>query len=273
MEVRFWGVRGSIAVSGPRYTRTGGNTTCVEVVHEGERLILDGGTGLRALGEAIGFAPVRATLLFSHLHWDHIQGVPFFTPAFHPASELTFAGVARESGTLREALALQMRPPQFPVGLDALRGARRFVDLTTREPLEIGPFRVRPLEQHHPDGVVAYRVEAGGRSLVFATDTEHGGGALDPGLVDLAEGADLLVHDAQYTPDEYEGRGGPPRRGWGHSMWTEAVDVARRAVVGRLALFHHDPGRDDDAVAVIEAEARRAFTGAFAAREGLAVAL
>jgi phosphoribosyl 1,2-cyclic phosphodiesterase len=272
MEIRFWGVRGSIAVSGARYARTGGNTTCVEVVHEGERLILDGGTGLRGLGEALGFAPVRATLLFSHLHWDHIQGVPFFTPAFHPDSDLTFAGIARETGGLRDALALQMRPPQFPVGLDMLRGARRFVDLPGHDVHELGPFRVTPLEQNHPDGVVAYRVEAGGRALVFATDTEHGG-TPDGRLVALSEGADLLVHDAQYTPDEYEGRAGPPRRGWGHSMWTEAVEVAVRASARRVALFHHDPARDDDAVAVIEADARRRFSGAFAAREGLAVAL
>ncbi len=272
MEIRFWGVRGSIAVSGARYARTGGNTTCVEVVHDGERLILDGGTGLRGLGEALGFAPVRATLLFSHLHWDHIQGVPFFTPAFHPDSDLTFAGIARETGCLRDALALQMRPPQFPVGLEMLRGARRFVDLPGMDVHEFGPFRVTPLEQHHPDGVVAYRVEAGGRALVFATDTEHGG-APDGRLIALTEGADLLVHDAQYTPDEYEGRAGPPRRGWGHSMWTEAVEVAVRAAASRVALFHHDPARDDDAVAVIEADARRRFAGAFAAREGLAVAL
>ncbi len=278
MQVEFWGVRGSIAVSGARFARTGGNTTCVEVEHEGHRLILDGGTGLRALGERWGFRPLSATVLFTHLHWDHIQGVPFFTPAFHPDSDLTFAAADRSGQGIREALGLQMRPPQFPIGLEALVGAKRFVDLDLRSSpvsaaFEIGPFRVTPLEQDHPDGVVVYRVEAGGRSLVFATDTEHGGVRIDRALVDLAEGCDLLVHDAQYTTPEYRGEGGPPRRGWGHSTWGEAVQVARRADARRLALFHHDPTRGDDAVDAIEAEARALYTPTFAAREGMAVAL
>lgn len=120
MEVRFWGVRGSIAVSGERFVRVGGNTACLEVTHEGERLIIDGGTGLRALGDTLAL-PTRAGLLFSHVHWDHIQGVPFFNPAFHPASELHFMGVERANGTLKDALRHQMRPPTFPITLDVLR--------------------------------------------------------------------------------------------------------------------------------------------------------
>jgi len=271
MKVRFWGVRGSIAVSGPDTLRTGGNTSCVEVQHAGERLILDGGTGLRALGDTIGFRPIRAHLLFSHVHWDHIQGVPFFTPAFHPDAELTFVGASRESGGLRDALARQMKPPQFPIGLDALSAQISWMDLKA-EPIELGPFRVTPVDLQHPDGILAFRVEAGGSSMVYATDVEHGEG-IDRRLVMLSEGADLLVHDAQYTHAEYLGEGGPPRRGWGHSTWEQAVDVARQADVGRLALFHHDPRRSDDGVAVIEAQARRRRAHTFAAREGAMVAL
>ncbi|MCA9525085.1 MAG: MBL fold metallo-hydrolase [Myxococcales bacterium] len=272
MQVKFWGVRGSIAVSGARFARTGGNTTCVEVQAAGHRLILDGGTGLRALGEELGFQPIQATLLFTHLHWDHIQGVPFFTPAFHPGSDLTFVGAERTTGGIRDALALQMRPPQFPVGLGALVGARRFTDVQAQKPFEIGPFRITGLEQDHPDGVVAWRIEAEGRTLVFATDIEHGG-RIDPGLRRLATGADLLVHDAQYTSAEYAGQGGPPRRGWGHSTWEEAVQVCQEAGAARLGLFHHDPTRDDDALAILEHAARSRFSGAFAAREGQQVAL
>jgi phosphoribosyl 1,2-cyclic phosphodiesterase len=267
MEVRFWGVRGSVAVSGARFVRTGGNTTCVEVRAGGHRLILDGGTGLRALGEAMGYAPTEATLLFSHVHWDHIQGVPFFAPALHPDSALTFMGRG-----VREALAAQMRPPQFPLTLDRLVGARTFLEVAPGQPLEIGPFRVTPLEADHPDGVLVYRIEAEGRSLVFATDTEHDG-VVDPRVVRLAEGADLLVQDAQYTREEYRGLRGPARRGWGHCAWEEAVALAEAAAVGRLALFHHDPARDDEGVEAIEAAARRRFPGAFAAREGQGVAL
>ena len=273
MQIRFWGVRGSIAVSGDRFAGVGGNTTCVEVTYAGHRLVLDGGTGLRALGEHLGFTPVTSTtLLFTHVHWDHIQGVPFFTPAFHPDSDLRLVGVRRDSGTLRDALAKQMCPPSFPVGLSALVGARRYDDVDGRRPFDLGPFRVVPLEQDHPDGVVAYRIEAGGKAMVFATDVEHRDG-IDRGLVELACGADLLVHDAQYTQPEYRGEGGPPRVGWGHSTWQQAVEVARTAQVGQLALFHHDPSRNDLGVEAIERSAQVDMPGAFAAREGLAVAL
>ncbi|MFZ5482500.1 MAG: MBL fold metallo-hydrolase [Myxococcota bacterium] len=258
MEIKFWGVRGSIAVSGARYARAGGNTSCVELVHAGERLVLDGGTGLRALGET-HVGPMRAVVLFSHVHWDHIQGVPFFGPAYHPDSELVLVGAG-----LREALAAQMRAPTFPVGLDALRARIEWRDAA---PLQIGPFRATPVALRHPNGVVAWRVEAGGASVVYATDTEHAG-VVDPRLVELARGADLLVHDAQYTPEEY-----PTRRGWGHSTWLEAAEAAVAAKVGRLALFHHDPARDDDTLAVIEDRARARFGGAFAAREGACTGL
>lgn len=272
MDVRFWGVRGSIAVSGARYNDTGGNTPCVELVCDGERLVLDGGTGLRGLGEHLGWRPQRLRLLFSHVHWDHIQGVPFFSPAFHPDAELEILGAKRPSGTLRDALARQMKPPQFPITLDMLRARLRWTDLCDREPYETGPFRILPLELNHPDGVFAYRIEAGGRSLVYATDHEHGAG-LTRSLVDLAEGVDLLVHDAQYTDAEYRGEAGPSHVGWGHSTWEQAVETAKQANVGRLALFHHDPGRDDRGVTRIETVARQHLACAFAAREGDRVAL
>ncbi len=271
MDIRFWGVRGSIAVSGPDIARTGGNTSCVELEHDGERLILDGGTGLRSLGKELGYRPVKLHLLFSHVHWDHIQGVPFFAPAFHPGSEITVLGARRSSGSVRDALARQMRPPQWPIGLDAFRARFHWRDIEL-EPLELGPFRVTPMDLEHPDGVLAYRVEAGGRSVVYATDVEHGE-RLDRRLVRLSEGADLLVHDAQYTTAEYRGEEGPPRRGWGHSTWEQAVEVGRLAEVKRLALFHHDPERGDDGVAVIEDHARSRLQGAFAARQGARVAL
>lgn len=271
MKVKIWGSRGSIAVSGERYREAGGNTSCVEVIHEGQRLILDGGTGLRALGESLGFAPLEATLLFSHLHWDHIQGVPFFTPAYHPDSNLTFVGVDR-GGSLREALARQMEPPTFPVGLDTLAGAKRFLDVPMGEAFEAGPFRVTPFQQPHPNGVAVFRIEAGGKSLVYATDVEHGG-EVDGLMLRRTEGADLLIHDAQYHWSEYTGANGPARKGWGHSSWIEAVAVAQQARVGRLALFHHDPARDDQGVREIEALARERFVGACAAREGWEVEL
>jgi phosphoribosyl 1,2-cyclic phosphodiesterase len=272
VNIRFWGVRGSIPVSGTRYLRAGGNTTCLEIQSQGHRLILDGGTGLRALGEHLGFQPVDALLLFTHVHWDHIQGVPFFGPAFHPGSSLTLAGASRDSGRLRDALDAQMRPPQFPITLDALQARLAWRDVGSGETFEHGPFRITALELSHPDGVLAWRIEAEGRSVVFATDVEHAG-LIDPALVALSEGADLLVHDAQYTGAEYRGEAGPSRAGWGHSTLEEACEVARRAGVGELALFHHDPQRDDDALALLEARARDLFPSSFAAREGAPRAL
>ena len=266
MKVSFWGTRGSVPVSGEQYRETGGNTPCIEVEHQGYRLILDGGTGLRALGAAVGWQPIEGCLLFSHFHWDHIQGVPFFSPAFHPGSQLTFAGVPGALG-VRESLARQMEPPTFPIGPELLVGVKGYLDVRPGASFEVGPFRVTATPQPHPNGVAAYRIEAGGRSLVYATDVEHGGQE-DRALLAAAEGADLLVHDAQYHWAEYVGQAGPPRRGWGHSTWLEAVSAAQRARVRALALFHHDPARDDRGVAEIEALACERFPAAFAARQG-----
>lgn len=287
MEVRFWGVRGSVAVSGAQFAATGGNTTCVEVTSQGHRLIFDGGTGLRALGahllaEAAG-APVQATLLFTHLHWDHIQGVPFFGPAMGPQNALRLLGPRRPTGSLRAALALQMRPPQFPIGLERLAGVRSIEDFDPGDgtgpgpSFEVGPFRITPLDACHPDGVVVYRVEAEGRAVVFATDTELSAtdrGSQARALRGLVAGADLWIQDAQYTRAEYAGEGtGMGRRGWGHTPWEDAVALAADAGVARLALFHHDPNRTDEGVDHIEAAAQARFAPAFAAREGAAVRL
>lgn len=264
MQVQFWGVRGSIAVSGGGFSRTGGNTACVELEHHGHRLILDGGTGLQALGQdLLAHEASPTTVLFSHLHWDHVQGVPFFGPAFSPGHPLCFAGPPG----LRAVLVGQMRAPMFPVGFDAFQAELRFEEVRSDQPLRIGPFLVWASALSHPNGVLAYRVEAGGRAVVYATDVEHGD-TLDPRLVSLAHRADLLVHDAQYTPDEY-----PAHRGWGHSTWPQAVEVAEQARVGHLALFHHDPARTDAEVARIEAFAAQRRRGTFAAREGSRVAL
>jgi phosphoribosyl 1,2-cyclic phosphodiesterase len=284
MRVTIWGARGSVATAGPEFARFGGNTTCVEIEAAGDRLIIDAGTGIRVLGgklarEARSLGrPVRATILFTHLHWDHVQGFPFFGPAFAPDTELDLFGPseAAPEGSLEAVLRRQMSPPTFPVTLEATTAHKRFHTIASGDELRVGDLCVRARALSHPQGSLGYRVEHGGRSLCFATDTEHWeGGAVDDALLDLARDVDLLVYDAQYTEAEYEGRAGcgPSRRGWGHSTHVAGARVARATGAGRLVLTHHDPGHDDAMIEAIERDARALFPACRAAREALPMAV
>lgn len=269
LEARFWGVRGSVASSGLAYAGTGGNTACLEVRAGGELLVFDAGTGLVGLGRTLP-PGVTVHLFLSHLHWDHVQGFPFFAPAWTRGSRVVVHGPGREED-LRQALARQMAPPGFPVPLEAMGAALEFRGLGPGDWVILGRTTVEVAALHHPQGCLGYRVTSpGGASLVYATDTEPpAGAALDPAVAALARGADLLVQDAQYTDAEYRGEAGPARAGWGHTPLGAACRTAAAAGVGRLLLFHHDPGRDDREVAALEQEARRLFPAAGAAREGL----
>ncbi len=237
--------------------------------------MFDGGTGLRSFGEnAARQGPVKTDILFSHVHWDHIQGVPFFSPLFDPATSLTLHG-APDSASLEEILHGQMSGPCFPVRLDAVAARIDFRPIPVGERFTIGRhFHVDAARLEHPGGVLGFRVSVLGRSIVYATDTEHPGGEdVDPALLALATGADILIYDAQYTPEEYQGADGICRRGWGHSTWQEGVRLASAAEVSKLILFHHDPARDDAGVAAIEEAAREQFPLSTAAREGMEIAL
>ncbi len=274
LTVRFWGVRGSVPSPGPQTAAVGGNTSCVELRFGDEVIVLDAGTGLRALGERLiaGGRPVSLNLLFSHVHWDHIQGFPFFPALFRSSTELALYGRPDE-GSLESALRSQMTWPNFPVQLDAVPARLRYRALELDRPFAVGSAIVQAARLNHPNGVVAYRVEHEGRAVVYATDTEHYGDRIDRGLVELAEGADVLIYDAQYTPEEYAGVIGGSRVGWGHSTWVEGVRVARAAGVGQLVLFHHDPAHDDAAIGAIEHAAQTVLPGTVAAREGLEIHL
>lgn len=191
MQIRFWGVRGSVAASGGQVARIGGNTSCVEVRHGDHRLILDAGTGIRALGDSLmrAGAPVDATLLFSHLHWDHIQGFPFFTPAYLPTTTLKLLGPPAALGAdLQSVLATQMSPPSFPVTLAAMRSRMSFGTAVPGEVLEIGPFRVLPIDLPHPQGCLGYRIEVGGRSFVYMTDVELSADTISKEILSTIEG-------------------------------------------------------------------------------------
>jgi phosphoribosyl 1,2-cyclic phosphodiesterase len=274
-QVRFWGVRGSVATAGVDRAGVGGNTSCVEVRCGDELIVLDAGTGLRGLGAELVAAPTppRVHLLLSHYHWDHIQGFPFFLPAYRPGARIDVYGPgvpARPELTVRELLARQMAGPYFPVGLEAMKAELTGTTVTPGEGFALGAVAVRAAAANHPNGCLAYRIEHGGRAVVYATDTEHDpdAGTPDANLVALARGADVLIYDAQYTPEEHRAR-----RGWGHSTAAAGAAVARAAGVGKLVLFHHDPGHDDWTVARIEAAARAEFSDVEAAREGTRIDL
>lgn len=264
MRIQFWGVRGSIPVPGPETVFFGGNTSCVSVRLGQNWVIFDAGTGIRNLGNAILHEPIpqtRMSLFLSHVHWDHIQGFPFFSPAFRRRNELTIHGLAQQDGTLGGILAGQMEGPNFPVSIEMMGAKIGFSDLQEGAivPLYDGEDGNRIIGSvanarlNHPNGVLAYRLEEAesGRSMVYATDTEHPEVGLDQALVDLARDADVLIYDGMYTPEEY-----PSHRGWGHSTWLQGFQVARAAGVKQFVVFHHDPSHDDVFLAVYEREVR-----------------
>jgi phosphoribosyl 1,2-cyclic phosphodiesterase len=273
MKVKFWGVRGSIPVPGPDTVQVGGNTSCVEV-HTGERevLILDAGTGIRVLGlDLVQRSPdgLEAVLLFSHTHWDHIQGLPFFAPARDPRTQLAILGQWRVDMQLRQVLASQMGHVYLPFGLEDLDADLSFKEVRAGERVAIGDrTQVLPERLPHPGGVFGYRINCQGKIAVYATDVGHPKDGLNQRVVDLARDADLLIHDAQFTPEQ---KSQYPY--WGHSSWLEAVQVAQAADVRRLALFHHDPLRTDSQLEEIEREAQSLLPGAFVAREGMEIAV
>ncbi|MFW6051265.1 MAG: MBL fold metallo-hydrolase [Myxococcota bacterium] len=271
--MKFWGVRGSVPAPGPHTAGIGGNTSCVEMRCDGVRLVFDGGTGLRVLGKHLASeSPQTLHLFFSHVHWDHIQGFPFFAPAFIAGNTIHMYGAANVDGTIEAAMAGQMEFPNFPVKLRDLPSELVFHDLAAPDEVTVAEgVRVRTAAGNHPGGVLAYRVEHGGRSVVYATDTEHFEGGVDQRLLELARGADVLIYDSQYTPEEYAGEQGLSRVGWGHSTFVEGARLAGEAGVGQYVLFHHDPDQDDEAVRDKERRARELFPRSLAAYEGLEV--
>ena len=276
MQITFWGVRGSIPTPGPDTVEIGGNTSCVEVRAGKALLVFDGGTGLRMLGKKlVKEMPLTAHIFFSHVHWDHIQGFPFFDPAFVKGNTIHLYGGNNVSRTLEETLAGQMDHPSFPVHLTDMGAKMTFNDLNEGQELAIddgtgGVVKVRTARGNHPNGVWIYRVEHEGKAIVYATDTEHYK-EVDQNLVNLARGVDVLIYDSQYTPEEYAGTtgSGGPKVGWGHSTFDEAVKLAATAGAKKLLLFHHDPLQTDAMVREKERRARALFADATAAYEGL----
>ncbi len=285
MRIRFWGTRGSLAKPGPDTVRYGGNTSCVEVrAADGTLIVLDCGTGAHGLGQALqapGERPRHGHLLISHTHWDHIQGFPFFGPLFVPDTEWDVYAPRGLSRSIEATLSGQMQYAYFPITLGQLGATIRYHDIDEGT-FEAGGVRVIARYMNHPTVTLGYRLEADGVALVYATDHEPHSRHYTAGLVhpedqrhvEFLSGADLLIHDSQYTEAEY-----PAKMTWGHCPASQAVDFAVAAGARWLALFHHDPGRDDDGVdRLVEAcRARARAVGTpldvFAAAEGQVVEL
>jgi phosphoribosyl 1,2-cyclic phosphodiesterase len=296
-SVTFWGVRGGYPKPGPTTNKFGGNTTCLEVRAGYHLIIIDAGTGIIGLGEKLmaqhqaDGKPVAATMLFTHTHHDHTQGFPFFTPSRLGSSIVHIFGPKWLHQDLEAVLARAMLPPVFPVTLDELRSMRVIRNISESDMIVLGEpnappqvcnvyreyeacsprdVKVKIMRSYaHPQGVFVYRIEMGDRKLVFATDVEGYTGG-DRQLIRFAHGADLLIHDAEFTSEEYLD-GNPPRQGWGHSTWEMAVEVAQAAEVKELALTHHNAHHDDAFLENIGQQAQALFPATVVAREGLSL--
>lgn len=246
----------------------GGSTTCVEIpLAADHRLLIDCGTGLRKVEEALiasgAHGGTRFDVLLTHYHLDHLMGLSVFAPLYDPDCRFTFYGAPWEGRGVQEILEGLIGPPWSPLALRETAAKKRYVDLDGT-PFDLGCVAVATARLRHPQGVTAYRLERGGRRIVFATDCERGAPEPDERLAGLAGEADVLVHDAQYTPEEYVRR----YRGWGHSSWRHAVEAARACAAGRLVLFHHDPRRSDEQIDEIVRRAGEESPAVEAAREG-----
>ena len=263
------GARGSATVSGAQYRRYGGSTTClVTEAGPGHYLVVDCGAGVRALGDRLPQdSALEFTVFFTHYHWDHIEGLPTLEALNDARHRFTFYGPKWDGADVGEILDRVVRPPWFPVTMRERPAGVMYRELVS--PMRVGRLTVLAVPLNHPQGSTGYRLEAGGRSVVIATDHEAGDPEVDARLAEVAEGVDVLIHDGQYTAEEYQG----PRKGWGHSTWEGAVAAAEACGAGRLVLTSHDPSRTDDQVDDIVRLARARFPLTAAAYPGMTIPL
>jgi phosphoribosyl 1,2-cyclic phosphodiesterase len=270
--INFWGVRGSIACPGANTVRYGGNTPCVEMLVGSHRLIFDAGTGIHVLGQSLlGDLPVSGHLFFSHSHWDHIQGFPFFSPAFMEGNEFDiYGGVIPQGVTIEHRLHDQMTQPNFPVPLQVMGANLRFHNLDYGDKIKLGDVTVTTGLLNHPGGAMGYRISWQDQAVAYITDTEHFSDGLDGNVLALADRADVLIYDCTYTDAEYH-HPKTSKIGWGHSTWQEAVKVAQAAQVKKLVIFHHDPSHDDDFMDSIQIDSVKTFPQSIVAKEGMSI--
>jgi phosphoribosyl 1,2-cyclic phosphodiesterase len=276
-KLSFWGVRGSTPTVDPTTWRYGGNTPCLELVApDGTQIILDCGTGLRMLGSRWGnpdeLKLAETHIFVTHYHWDHIQGLPFFSPLYVEKNQFQFYSfrskfLGRDS--LRQVFETQMALPYFPVDFSAMSARRKFREVDGGESFMIGSNKITAKWLNHPQGCLGFRIETQAGTVAYATDNEPGDPALDKSLRELAADADIFINDAQFTPTQLATN----RKGWGHSSWKQGVDIAREVNAKTLVLFHHDPDSTDRLVDDILGQARNEYDSVFAASEGMVITL
>ncbi len=272
MKIKFYGTRGSIPICDREFLEFGGNTTSIKITRDvGKVSILDAGSGIRNLGRDLfkdGFDQPELFIGFTHFHWDHIQGFPFFGPAYNPNMVINILAMGKDRNidNLEGIFKGQMQPEYFPVPLEGMGATFNFLQ-KDQNVWENDDAELRVIKQNHPGDSYGYRFEDNGKCLVICTDIEHGNSVL-PEIVEFCKNADLLVHEAQYTSEELESH-----RGWGHSSYDQAMEVAEKAGVKKLAITHHDPEHNDAFLAKIEAECRERFPNCVLAREQMEIIL
>lgn len=276
MQITCWGARGSIPVSGKEYVKYGGDTTCIEIrSRDNDVIIIDAGTGMRKLGNKLLKEEKRTcSVLFTHAHWDHLMGFPFFKPIYMKGTKISIYGCPNAQRPVLDIIARSMTAPYFPVEFSQLQA-----EITSRgnkdEAFEIGPVHITPIPLSHPNQGLGYKFTEDGKSFVFLTDNEltlrHPGGGEYADYLRFAANADLLIHDAEYTIEQYA-----MTKGWGHSVYTDALRLAREAGVGQFGLFHHNQDRSDEELDRMAGDCRsiaEARTECFAVRAGMEIKL
>lgn len=273
--VKFWGVRGSLATPGNFTSQVGGNTACVEIRIGNSTVILDAGTGIRALGdEFVQRGDRTAHIFISHTHWDHIQGFPFFAPAYIKDNKFIIYGERKGRYPLEDILKGQMKYPYFPVTMDEMSADLKFIEIKDGDIIKIEEgIVIKAISINHPGGCLSYRIEYMGKSFCYLTDTEHSSSG-NLKIKEHLKDADLVVYDSNFTDEEYYNKGQVSSKiGWGHSTWQEGVKLAKEVGAKKLVLFHHDIRRIDQQIYEIEEAAQGEYENTLAAKEGLVIKL
>ncbi len=277
-HARIWGARGSLASVCGKTSKYGGNTACVEILCDDDRLIFDAGTGLRCLGDKLSAEAIKAdargekrktlNIFFSHCHYDHIEGVPFFSPLFDKKNKVSFwSGHLTGPNKTRRMIKNFLRSPYFPVGPEVFSAKIKYKDFKSQDVLKpVKGVTIETFSLNHHDECIGYRVNFNGRSICYITDTTHIADEPDEKLIEFVRGADLMIYDGTYTDAEF-----PQFSNYGHSTWQEGVRISKAAKVKRYCIFHHRPSRDDAALDVIAAHCKKQFNRSWAAREGLVI--